>query len=109
MKTPIEWYRELYQKGAGALAGTVEIAAIQADALDGLRDRFACAALTGLLACASSEARANYVNGYVGGQALAECAYTIADAMLARRATPTTTGAPAPQQPSAPSADTKGQ
>ncbi len=100
MKTPIEWYRELYQHGASATEA--EIAAIQADALDGLRDKFACAALTGLLAqgaAASPQQR----------EQLAALAYTLADALLARRATPTTTGAPAPQQPSAPCADTKGQ
>ncbi len=88
MKTPIEWYRELYQHGAGATEA--EIAAIQADALDGLRDKFACAALMGLLehgAVASEQQR----------EQLAALAYTLADAMMvARRATPTTTGAPAP-------------
>ncbi len=76
MKTPIEWYRELYQKGAGATEA--DIAAIQADALDGLRDRFACAALTGLLehgAVASEQQR----------EQLAALAYTLADAMMARR------------------------
>ncbi len=34
MKQPIEWYRELYQNGVGALAGTSDIAAIQLDAID---------------------------------------------------------------------------
>ncbi len=96
MKTPIEWYRELYQHGSGALDGTADIVAIQADALGDLRDRFACAALTGLLASADAETRAAYLNGYLGAVALTNFAYTCADAMMVRRAQQTGAPAPAP-------------
>jgi hypothetical protein len=93
MKTPIQWYREMYQKGSDAFAGTADIAAIQADALDGLRDRVAASALAGLLmrdvfwSASAPKAQAVYY---------ADTAYTLADAMMARRATQPTTGAPAP-------------
>ncbi len=80
MKTPIEWYRELYQKGADL--DTEQIAAIQADALEDLRDRFACAALTGLLA-------GDILHKPLCGP-LAESAYNLADAMMVRRAQQTT-------------------
>ncbi len=92
MKTPIEWRRELYRAGSGITEA--EIDAIQADVLGDLRDKFACAALTGLLACANDEVRAAYINGYLGAVGLADFSYTCADAMMARRAH--TTGAPAP-------------
>ncbi len=83
MKTALEWYRELYQRSGGATEA--DIAAIQADALEDLRDRFACAALTGLL---SGDTLHEPLCG-----PLAESAYNLADAMMTRRAQQT--GAPA--------------
>ncbi len=96
MKTPIEWYRELYQHGSGTTEA--DIAAIQADALDGLRDRFACAALTGLLAGVPANLNWSAERAQAMGLSLpeyyADAAFTYADAMMIRRAQ--TTGAPAP-------------
>jgi hypothetical protein len=80
------------------------IEAIQADAAcAALRDQFAAAALTGLLACVS-EAQAQAVMDKQASKArmnaaayLTDLAYDYADAMMARRAQPTA-DAPAPAQ-----------
>ncbi len=98
MKTPIEWYRELYQRSGGATEA--DIAAIQADALGDLRDRFACAALTGLLIkvdALSLAHDAEYASGKWKLNVYTDLAYTLADAMMARRAQQTGALAPAPK------------